>query len=235
MSHETDNQTFHEIPVKGMRKTIAQRMVESKNTAPHVTLFCEMDVTQLLRKLAEHNEKVHEKTNRVSLTAVLVSIASNALKEFPRINARLKDDKIVLREEIAIGVAVAVDEGLLVPVIKDTVDRPITDINIRLKEIVEKSRSRTISPDFLTGGSITITNLGMYSVDTFTPIINLPEASILGIGRAVKKPVVINGEIVVRDTMVFSLSFDHRVLDGAPAAQYLTILQQKVENIAEIT
>ena len=133
-------------------------------------------------------------------------------------------------EEINIGMAVALDDGLIVPVIRNADQKRVADINVEVKDLAKRARRNKLDPDEMVGASFTITNLGGYkSVDAFTPIINLPEAAILGICRTVEKPVVVNGEITIRPMMGLSLSFDHRIVDGAPAAQWLRLLMDLIE------
>jgi len=229
-----ENKIIKEIQLKGMRSIIGKRMTESKNSAPHVTLMLEADVTCLWEKLQEFNCQREEGNIKVSFTALLIQIVAVAIKEFPRINARLEIDRVVLLEDVNIGIAVALEEGVIVPVIRDVYGKSVLEINAQLKEIVQKARSKKLTPEAFVGGTFTISNLGMYAVDGFTPLINLPESAILGVGRICDKPAVLDGNIVPRKCIHFSLSFDHRVIDGAPAAKFLTILQRRVETPEEI-
>lgn len=219
------------IPFTGMRKIIAERMAYNVHTAAQVTLTTEVDMTETVRmreKLLPEIEQVGG--FRVSYTDILVKVVARALHEFPNLNAALKEDHIQLVKDINIGVAVAVDRGLVVPVIRNANALSITQIGQKVKELVNKARNNKLSPDDMTGGTFTVSNLGMYDIDAFTPIINLPEAAILGVGRMVKKPVYINEEIVPRWMMYLSLTFDHRLVDGAPSAEFLRRIKSYLEN-----
>jgi len=169
-------------------------------------------------------EKVH-----VSYTDMLVRAVAKALAEYPIINSTLENEKIKIFADINVGVAVATERGLIVPVIYNADRKTLEEITSVLKKLVEKAKQGRLTKEELTGGTFTITNLGMYEVDVFTPIVNPPETAILGVGRVVERPVVVDKQIVVRPVMQLSLTFDHRVVDGAPAAQFL----QKVKQIME--
>ena len=157
----------------------------------------------------------------LTYTDLLVKVVAHALREHPRINSTLAEDGIHLIDQINIGVAVALEDGLVVPVLTNADQKGLSVISRETKEIAEKARNNQLNPADLRGGTFTLTNLGMFGIDTFTPIINPPECAILGVGRIVKKPVVHEDEIKIRSMMGFSLSFDHRIVDGAPAAQFL--------------
>ena len=161
---------------------------------------------------------------------MVTKATAKALVEHPIINSTLDGAQIKVFHDINLGVAVATEKGLIVPVIPNTDRKTLVEIASRLKELADKARQGKLTKDELTGGTFTITNLGMYGVDTFTPIINPPETAILGVGRLTEKPVVENKNIVIKPTMNLSLSFDHRVVDGAPAAQFLRKIRQFLEN-----
>ena len=160
---------------------------------------------------------------------LFLKIVAMSLREFPYVNARLVDDAIEYLDSINIGLAVDTAEGLLVPVIRGADKKTLGQFGAELRDMVDRARRGKSLPDDLTGGTFTITNLGMYDVDAFTPVINLPEAAILGVGRIVPKPVVRNGAVVVRHVCALSLTFDHRLIDGAPAARFL----QHIKNLTE--
>ena len=208
------------IPLAGIRKTAAERVSLSAKTAPHSTITMEVDVTNA--------KKLREKL-QASYTDVLVKAVAEALTEHSIMNSTLEKDQIKIFEDVNVGVAVATEAGLVVPVIHNADKKSLKEISSALKELVEKAREGKLTREELSGGTFTVTNLGMFGVDTFTPIINPPETAILGVGRIVEKPVVVGKEIVVKPVMHLSLSFDHRVVDGAPAAQFL----QKVKEIIE--
>ena len=208
------------IPLAGIRKTAAERVSLSAKTAPHSAITMGMDVTNV--------KKLREKV-QVSYTDVLVKAVAEALTEHAIMNSTLEKDQIKIFEDVNVGVAVATEAGLVVPVIRNADKKSLKEISSALKELVEKARNGKLTREELTGGTFTITNLGMFGVDTFTPIINPPETAILGVGRIVEKPVVVDKKVVVKPIMQLSLSFDHRVVDGTPAAQFL----QKVKEIIE--
>jgi pyruvate dehydrogenase E2 component (dihydrolipoamide acetyltransferase) len=215
-------------PLVGMRKVIAERMTFSKHTAPHVTIMTEINVDATVAFRAEINGR--NKDVRVTYTDILTKMVATALGHFPAINASLIDNAIVKHEAINIGVAVALDNGLMVPVLRNADKCGLKEIHEQCAENAQKARSNQLSMDLLSGGTFTISNLGGYDVDGFTPIINQPESAILGVGRIVKKPVVVNNEITIASMMTLSLSFDHRVVDGAQAAQFLKAIKTYLED-----
>jgi pyruvate dehydrogenase E2 component (dihydrolipoamide acetyltransferase) len=174
------------VPLSGFRKTSAERLSLSFKTAPHSTVIMEVDVSKAV--------KMHEKT-QVSYTTIIVKAVAKALTELPIINSTLEGDRIKVFEDVNIGVAVATENGLVVPVIQSADRKSLNEIDVNIRELTEKARQGKLSREELTGGTFTITNLGMYGVDFFTPIINPPEAAILGVGRVVEKPLVFRGKI----------------------------------------
>ena len=214
------------IPFAGMRKMVAQGVTSSALSAPHVTLVTEVDMTECV-KLREQLLPAIEKTDgvRISYTDLIVKAAARAILDKPIVNGSLQGDKIVISDSINIGIATAIEGGLLVPVVKNAQSKSVVAISKEIKELVGRARSGKASSDDLGGGTFTITNLGIYGVDSFTPIITPGQGAILAICRIVDKPVVIDGEIKIRSMMNLCLSFDHRVMDGAPAAEYLARLR----------
>lgn len=212
------------IPFSGMRQAIAQHMTESLQTMAQVTATTEVDVTEMV-KLREQIKTKFELT----YTDILVRAVTAALREHPLLNSTLVGDEIQLLEEMHIGVAVALEDGLIVPVVRDAGQRTLAEIAQETRRLAEAARAGTLTVDEATGSTFTITNLGMYGVDVSTPIINPPEVAILGVGRIVEKPAVVQGEIVKRAMMVLSLTFDHRIVDGAPAAAFLRTLAGLLE------
>ncbi len=210
------------IPLTPLRATIAERMSESLRTMAQVTIMREEDVSKLI-KLREELQPVIEKEVgiRLTYTPMLIKAVAEVLKEHPLINSTLEDNEIKVIDEINVGFAVAVDHGLVVPVIKNADKKSLKDIVIECNELARKAREGTLSLDDVSGGTFTITNLGMYGVDGFTPIINPPQVAILGVGRIISKPAVVDGRVDVRPLCTFSLTFDHRVIDGHTAAQFL--------------
>jgi pyruvate dehydrogenase E2 component (dihydrolipoamide acetyltransferase) len=221
--------------LEGMRKIIAQRMAQNAFTAPHVTLHSEIDMTEAVQLRQKLLGPVEQKTGwRLSYTEMIVKAAALMLRKHPNVNASIAGEEIVYHSEANVGLAVALEDGLIVPVIRNADRKSLADLTAECKSLAKSAKEGKLSPDQLTGGTFTISNLGMYAVDAFTPIINLPEAAILGVGRIQEKPVVKDGKIEIRAMMHVSLSFDHRIIDGAPAASFLTDLKHVLEHPYEM-
>jgi len=219
------------IKLEGIRKIVADRMTKNAFTAPHVTLVSEVDMTKVLEIRKHLIPIIENKTDlRLSITEILVKVTAYVLKKHPMVNASLVQDSIILNSQVNVGVAVAVSNGLVVPVVKDADLKGLQSLTVECKNLAKLAREGKLKPDQVSSGTFTISNLGMYAVDAFTPIINSPETAILGVGRINEKPVGVNGEIALRPMMTLSLSFDHRVIDGAPAAAFLTELKETLEN-----
>lgn len=218
---------YGDIPVSQMRKTIARRLGESKFTAPHfyLTIEVNMDETSRLRNMANETGSV-----KISFNDIVIKACAAALRKHPMINSSWMGDKITIHEEINIGVAVAVEEGLLVPVVKNADQKSLAYINQEVRELAGKAKNKKLSLDEMQGNTFTISNLGMFGIDEFTAIINPPDACILAVGSIITKPIVKNGEIVVGNTMKVTLSCDHRVVDGAKGALFLQTLKSMLEN-----
>jgi pyruvate dehydrogenase E2 component (dihydrolipoamide acetyltransferase) len=167
---------------------------------------------------------------KVTYTEVIVKAVAKALREYPRLNSSLTETGLVEHPEVNVGVAVALDDGLIVPVVRNADGKSLLEIARTVKDLGERARKNQLSRDDLTGGTFTVTNLGTLGVETFTPIINWPECAILGVGRIAERAVVRDGQIVARPTMWLSLTFDHRIVDGAPAAQFLSRVQRLLES-----
>ncbi len=208
------------VLLTGVRKTSAERVAQSFKVAPHSTLMMEVDMT----KTVEFKEK-----SGLSYTEILVSAVAKALREHPMLNSTFEENKIKIFEDVNVGVAVATEQGLVVPVIRNADKKSLTEISSTLKTLLEKARTGKLDKEDITGGTFTITNLGMYEVLCFTPIINPPEAAILGVGKISSKPTITEGKIEVKPVMILSLSFDHRIIDGAPAAQFLQKIKYYLE------
>ncbi len=221
------------VPLTGLRRIIAERMATSAHEAARVTLVTEADATAFVEAREQLKADVADEWGFApGYSDLLGFIVARALREFPYMNVRLSDDGQAVERLSAVNLGMAVDteRGLLAPVIRDADQKGLRAFGSELRELVERARAGKSLPDDLTGGTFTITNLGMHEVDAFTPIINPPEAAILGVGRIQPKPVVCEGEIVVRQMWTLSLAFDHRVVDGAPAARFLQRIKQLVEN-----
>ena len=218
------------IPMGGIREIIAERMTMSLQTNASVTLHTEVDATAFVELRGMLNDKLQAREVSLTYTDLLVKVVANALGEHPRLNATLTDEGIHLLPEINIGVAVALDDGLVVPVVRNADKERLSEISEQVRGFAERARSNQLTPGELQGGTFTITNLGNFGIDAFTPIINPPESAILGVGRILKKPVVHDDEIVVRSMLTLSLTFDHRVIDGAPAAQFLQTVSAYIQD-----
>ncbi len=208
------------IQMVGIRKTTAERLSLSARTAPHSTVVMEVDMSNAGRI---------RKETRLGYTEMLIRAVASALREHRMMNATLDGEQIKVFEDVNVGVAVAAEKGLVVPVIRNADEKSLVEIASVLQTLVDKTRQDELAKDDVTGGTFTITNLGMYDVDVFIPIINPPETAILGVGRVVEKPVAVNGEVTVRPMMQLSLAYDHRIVDGAPAAQFLRAVKKILE------
>lgn len=218
------------IKLKGLRKAVADKMLNSVQSIPHVTLTTEADMSNAIDMRQVLLPIIEQQTGyRLSFTEIIMKATAHALAENPKVNASLVEDEIIINQSIHIGLAVAVQDGLLVPVIRHADQKGLAALTENCKTLSLKARENKLSLAEMTGGTFTISNLGMYAIDGFTPIINPPETAILGIGRIIKKPVVIDDSIEIRPMMILSLSFNHRAIDGAPAAQFLT----KVKDVLE--
>ena len=214
------------LPLSGLRGIIAERLSAGWRERPQVTLTTQADATNLV---SARQQMLAETGEKIAYDAFLVKCVAGALAEHPALNARLGPTGIELLAEINVGVAVDTERGLLVPVIRDAHRLNLRAVQAHLQALVDRAHAGCSLPDDLTGGTFTITNLGMYEVDTSTPIINPPECAILGVGRIVARPVGVDGQVVLRDMLGLSLSFDHRLVDGAPAARFLQRVKQRIE------
>jgi pyruvate dehydrogenase E2 component (dihydrolipoamide acetyltransferase) len=220
------------IPLRGVRRSIAKAMVKSKFTAPHVTAMDEADVTALW-KIREKEKKAAEKKGiKLTILPFIIKAVIAGLTEHPSLNATLDDEneEIILKKYFNIGLATDTPEGLMVPVVKNAKEKSIFELAQEMAQLAEKARNRTIDLADLKGGSFTITNYGTVRGIYGTPIINYPEVAILGVGRIQDMPVVRGGRVVVRKMIPLSLSFDHRVVDGAEAARFLNTVIARLED-----
>jgi pyruvate dehydrogenase E2 component (dihydrolipoamide acetyltransferase) len=218
------------IPLKGVRGIIAERMGTSVHTTARVTLVMEVDATELVAARTRLKERVEQAWGFApGYNDLLAKACATALRKFPYMNARLAPDAIEVLGHVNIGLAVDTERGLMVPVIQDVDKKNLHQFGTEFRELVDRARKGRSLPDDLSGGTFTITNLGMYDVDAFTPVINLPEAAILGVGRIAPKAVPRGTEIVIRQMWTLSLVFDHRLVDGAPAARFLQYIKQLIE------
>lgn len=209
------------IPWAGARKTIGERLRRSVDTAVSLTLTREVRVDALVTA---------RKNLAVSWDALLVRIFAESLRERPELNAVIEGGEILLLDEIHVGFAVSLPAGLVVPVVRDADSRSLAEIATDIRELADRARSGSLRPQDVLGGTATVTNLGAHGIDAFTPVLNPPQSAILGVGRIAQRPVVEDGQIVVGWTCVLSLTFDHRVTDGAPAADLLAAMARRMSN-----
>ncbi|MFN8456286.1 MAG: dihydrolipoamide acetyltransferase family protein [Anaerolineae bacterium] len=212
------------LPLTGLRATIARRMHDSLQGMAQLTLHTEADVTELVAL----REKLKAQT-ALTYTDLIVRACVLALRQHPRLNATLEGETIRLLPHINIGLAVALEDGLIVPVIHQADRRNLADLAQIRTRLAERARNNQLSKEEISGGTFTITNLGNYDIDAFTPIVNPPEAAILGVGRIVEKVAIYQGKIAQRAMMTLSLTFDHRLVDGAPAAAFLQAVKRLLE------
>ena len=218
------------IPYSGVRRTIGEHMASSRNTSPTVTHHVRADVHELMEALSRRNE-AREQGDKISSTAAIVKAVAASIEVEPTINATLAGDHISVWGAIDIGVAVSLPEGLIVPVIRDANLKSADEIAREVRDLAGRARDGSLLPDEATGSTFTVTSLAGYgSVDWFTPIINQPEAAVLGVGRVRDEVVAVNRSILVRHTVGLSLTFDHRIVDGAPAAAFLKVLLERLQD-----
>ncbi len=216
-----------EIPNSQMRKTIAKRLGASKFTAPHYYLSVEFDMDAAISFRKQYNSIPDTK---ISFNDIVVKAVALALKAHPQVNSQWFDDKMVLNHHVHVGVAVAVEDGLVVPVLKFANEMNLPQIGSQVRDFAGRARSKKLTPKEMDGSTFTVSNLGMFGIDEFTSIINQPNSAILSVGAIVQKPVVKEGEIVVGNTMKLTLACDHRTVDGATGAQFLQTLKAYIEN-----
>ena len=226
-SVQLGTESFFEEPVSQMRKTIARRLTESKNGAPHFYLTMEIDMDNAISARSAINNLGGEK---VSFNDFVIKACSAALRKHPKVNSSWMGDKIRFNNHIHVGVAVAVEDGLLVPVVRFADQKSLTQISTEVKDLGKRARDKKLQPSDWEGNTFTISNLGMFGIDEFTSIINSPEACILAVGAIKQVPVVKNGQIVPGNIMKITLSCDHRVVDGATGAAFLQTLKVMLEN-----
>jgi pyruvate dehydrogenase E2 component (dihydrolipoamide acetyltransferase) len=223
---ESDSDSGEMLALSRMRRVIADRVVQNYQSIPHINFTVSVDMTaviELRRRLNVEIEK--EEAARVSVTAVLAKVCAWALERHPLVNAAWSEAGIQLHDQIKIGVAVALDDGLIVPVIQNVASLGLLKIASQLQKLTIRARSGHLQPQDVQGGTFTISNLGMFGIDQFTAIINAPQSAILAVGQTVKKPIVVEtptgDEMVIRPMMMMTLSVDHRLIDGTVAARFL--------------
>ncbi|MEO8933191.1 MAG: pyruvate dehydrogenase complex dihydrolipoamide acetyltransferase [Xanthomarina sp.] len=223
----TGQEDFEEIKHSQMRKVIAKRLGESKFTAPHYYLNVEFDMENAMAFRQQYNSLPDTK---ISYNDIVIKACALALKKHPQVNSQWFDDRMKINNHVHIGVAVAVPDGLVVPVVKFANEQSLTQIGASVREFAGKARSKKLTPQEMDGSTFTISNLGMFGIESFTSIINQPNSAILSVGAIVEKPVVKNGQIVVGNTMKLTMACDHRTVDGATGSEFLITLKGYIEN-----
>ena len=218
---------FDEVDNSQMRKAIAKALTNSKFSAPHYYLNVEFDMENAIAFRTQFNSIPDTK---ISYNDIVVKACALALKQHPQVNSQWFSDKMRLNNHVHVGVAVAVPDGLVVPVVKFANEQTLPQIGAAVRDLAGKARNKKLTPDDMQGSTFTVSNLGMFGIDTFTSIINQPNSAILSVGNIVEKPVVKNGQIVIGNTMKLSLACDHRTIDGATGAQFLQTLKGYIEN-----
>ena len=222
-SNESQNST--------MRKAIAKRLSDSKFSAPHyyLNIECEMD-----NMISFRNQFINTQNIKISFNDIIAKAVSLSLARHPKVNSRWYDDKIVFYDHVHLGVAVAIDDGLIVPVVKYANSKDLPEINIEIKDFAVRAKNKKLTPAEIEGSTFTISNLGMFGIESFTSIINQPNSAILSIGAIIEKPIVKNGDIVIGNTMKLTLACDHRTVDGATGSLFLKTLKEFIENPVSI-
>ena len=223
----TGQEDFDEVKHSQMRKVIAKRLGESKFTAPHYYLNVEFDMENAIAFRQQYNSIPNTK---ISYNDIIVKACALALKQHPQVNSQWFDDRMQLNNHVHIGVAVAVPDGLVVPVVKFANEQSLTQIGSSVKDFAGKARNKKLTPQEMEGSTFTISNLGMFGIESFTSIINQPNSAILSVGAIVEKPVVKNGQVVVGNTMKLTMACDHRTVDGATGSEFLLTLKGYIEN-----
>ena len=224
---EQNAESDQEIPFTGLRKVISRRMTQSFQEVPQVTTTVKVDMKEI-KEMREEIKALSEE--HISYTDILILVASRMLKKYPKVNSHISPDKMIVKSSINIGIAVDVPGGLVVPVIKNVGRKSLEEIAKERKVLVKKAKEGKLNNDDLSGGTFTITNLGGYETEIFSPIVNQPEAAILGVGQISDEVVPVDGEVVIRPMLWLSMAYDHRAVDGAPAAEFLQKIKSALEN-----
>ncbi|MHA1649270.1 MAG: 2-oxo acid dehydrogenase subunit E2 [Candidatus Helarchaeota archaeon] len=218
------------IPLEGIRKIIAKKMSLSLSEIPQLTYTSEVDMTEAL-KIRKYFLNLYKNEDiKITMTDIIAKTVIAVIKKYPIFNSSLEGNTILIKEHINLGIAVATDRGLIVPVIHNAENKSLKEISINIRNLARKAREGTLSLDEVSGGTFTVSNLGMFGIEVFTPIINPPEAAILGIGKMIQKPIVKEGRIQIAPLMILSLTHDHRIMDGVDAANFLAEMKSLLEN-----
>lgn len=220
---------FEKIPIKGLRKAISKTLTQANTIEVPVTNFYDCDVTKLWDLRKKEKVKAEKKGVKLTFLPYIIQAVLSGMKDYPIINSAIEDEDIVVKKFFNIGIAVATDDGLIVPNIKDANKKSLYELATSITELADKARKRTLTLDEMKNGTFTITNLGSIGVKYFTPMLNYPEAAILGLGKIEEKAVVENGKIVVKRILPLSITFDHRSIDGATASMFMLKVIEKIE------
>ena len=221
---------FERVELSQIRKAIARNLAESLGPIPHFYLTVEIDMERALQLRAELNRSLEEQGIKIGVSEILLKTAAQALLAHPGVNASFAGDHIRRFQRIDIGIAVAVPDGLIAPVLRDVGNKGLLQISVETSDLIERSRDKKLTPEEYQGSTFTISNLGMYGIDEFTAVINPPAATILAVGATQEKAVVVDGAIEIRSRMRVTLSCDHRVVDGAMGAEFLATFKSMLEN-----
>src|SRR6184192_732019 len=228
---ERTGAAYDDVPLTLIRKTIAKRLAASLGPIPHFFLTTDVDMERASEAREALNKQLGDQGGgKVSFNDIIIKATAHALTKHPACNAWFQEDHIRYWHEVHIGMAVAVEDGLITPVIRNAERNSLADIGREAKELAERARSRRLQPSEYTGSTFSVSNLGMFDIDQFTAVINPPEAGIIAVGSIVQKPVVVEGELTARRRMRITMSCDHRVIDGATGAAFLRTLKQMLEN-----
>ena len=217
------------VPLNRMRKTIARRMTESKATAPHFYITVEINMEDAM-KMREQLNVLAPETERISVNDLIVAAAARTLARFPALNASYREGNLEMHSQVNIGIVVALEDGLIPPVVRDADKKPLKRIAAESRALTERARTNKLRSDDLGDGTFTVSNLGMFDVDEFIAIINPPEAAILAVGAVTRRPVAVAGEVRIASLMKTTLSVDHRVADGAQAGRFMQEFKKLLEN-----
>jgi len=226
----SNNSSSDKQPLSRMRQQIARVTVKSKSEKPHFYVSAEIDMTRAMALRKQINEQLSPEGVKITVNDLIVKASIETLKKFPKFNAYYQEDGIVYNDSINIAIAISDDEGLIVPAILDCGDKSLRQISQMVKDLAQRSSNGTLSPQEYTGGTFAISNLGMYDVTSFVAIIHPPQSAVLAVGTVTEKPVVKDGEIVIAQTMVGTISADHRIVDGAEGAEFLVAVKSLLEN-----
>lgn len=216
------------IPLRGLRKTVADKLARSRREIPEATVWVDVDATELLRLRTALNSDPH--APKISLLALIGRFAVAGLRRFPELNAHLEGDEIVIPSAVHLGFAAQTDRGLVVPVVQNAHQHPLEDLSAALADRTEQARAGRLAPADLTGGTFTVNNYGVFGVDGSAAIINYPEVAILGVGRIIDRPWIVDGQVTARKITELTLAFDHRVCDGGTAGGFLRFVADCIEN-----